>query len=123
MNQTEEIIKILHELSEMGVQLSIDDFGTGYSSLSYLRSLPVDKLKIDQSFIKDMDQDQSAHSLVEAIIKLGHSFNLDVIAEGVETEEQLLKLAAMSCDQAQGFFIRRPDTADEITNWIRKNNA
>lgn len=123
MNQTEEIIKILHELSEMGVQLSIDDFGTGYSSLSYLRSLPVDKLKIDQSFIKDMDQEQSAHSLVEAIIKLGHSFNLDVIAEGVETEEQLLKLATMRCDQAQGFFIKRPDTADEITNWIRKNNA
>ena len=61
MNQTEEIIPILHKLSEMGVQLSIDDFGKGYSSLSYLRSLPVDKLKIDQSFIKDMDQDQSAH--------------------------------------------------------------
>lgn len=123
MNQTEEIIRILHELSEMGVQLSIDDFGTGYSSLSYLRSLPVDKLKIDQSFIRDMDQDQSAHSLVEAIIRLGHSFNLNVIAEGVETEEQLKKLAAMRCDQAQGFYIKRPDTADEITKWIKSNNA
>lgn len=123
MNQTEEIIRILHELSEMGVQLSIDDFGTGYSSLSYLRSLPVDKLKIDQSFIRDMDQDKSAHSLVEAIIRLGHSFNLNVIAEGVETEEQLKKLATMRCDQAQGFYIKRPDTADEITKWIKSNNA
>lgn len=123
MNQTEEIIRILHELSEMGVQLSIDDFGTGYSSLSYLRSLPVDKLKIDQSFIRDMDQDKSAHSLVEAIIRLGHSFNLNVIAEGVETEGQLKKLATMRCDQAQGFYIKRPDTADEITKWIKSNNA
>ncbi len=123
MNQTEEIIRILHELSEMGVQLSIDDFGTGYSSLSYLRSLPVDKLKIDQSFIRDTDQDKSAHSLVEAIIRLGHSFNLNVIAEGVETEDQLKKLATMRCDQAQGFYIKRPDTADEITKWIKSNNA
>lgn len=123
MNQTEEIIRILHELSEMGVQLSIDDFGTGYSSLSYLRSLPVDKLKIDQSFIRDMDQDKSAHSLVEAIIRLGHSFNLNVIAEGVETEDQLKKLATMRCDLAQGFYIKRPDTADEITKWIKSNNA
>lgn len=123
MNQTEEIIRILHELSEMGVQLSIDDFGTGYSSLSYLRRLPVDKLKIDQSFIRDMDQDKSAHSLVEAIIRLGHSFNLNVIAEGVETEDQLKKLATMRCDQAQGFYIKRPDTADEITKWIKSNNA
>lgn len=123
MNQTEEIIRILHELSEMGVQLSIDDFGTGYSSLSYLRSLPVDKLKIDQSFIRDMDQDQSAHSLVEAIIRLGHSFNLNVIAEGVEKEDQLKKLSSMRCDQAQGFYIKRPDTAEEITNWIKQNNA
>jgi len=123
MNQTEEIIRILHELSEMGVQLSIDDFGTGYSSLSYLRRLPVDKLKIDQSFIRDMDQDKSAHSLVEAIIRLGHSFNLNVIAEGVETEDQLKKLATMRCDQAQGFYIKRADTADEITKWIKSNNA
>ncbi|MDA9554085.1 EAL domain-containing protein [Emcibacteraceae bacterium] len=123
MNQTEEIIRILHELSEMGVQLSIDDFGTGYSSLSYLRRLPVDKLKIDQSFIRDMDQDKSAHSLVEAIIRLGHSFNFNVIAEGVETEDQLKKLATMRCDQAQGFYIKRADTADEITKWIKSNNA
>jgi len=123
MNQTEEIIRILHELSKMGVQLSIDDFGTGYSSLSYLKSLPVDKLKIDQSFIRDMDKDKSAHSLVEAIIRLGHSFNLNVIAEGVETEDQLKKLATMRCDQAQGFYIKRADTADEITKWIKSNNA
>ncbi len=121
MSQTEETIKILHELSEMGVQLSIDDFGTGYSSLAYLRSLPVDKLKIDQTFIKDMIESDSALSLVEAVIRLGHSFNLNVIAEGVETEEQLEKLASMNCDQAQGFYVKRPEKADDITAWIREH--
>jgi diguanylate cyclase (GGDEF)-like protein len=119
MSQTEDIIKILHDLSQMGVQLSIDDFGTGYSSLSYLRSLPVDKLKIDQAFITDMSKDKSALSLVEAIIRLGHSFNLNVIAEGVETEEQLNKLCAMNCDQAQGYFIKRPEKAEDISEWLK----
>lgn len=123
MNQTEEIISTLHELSEMGVQLSIDDFGTGYSSLSYLQRLPVDKLKIDQTFIKDMIGDESALSLVEAVIKLGHSFNLNVIAEGVETKQQMDKLLAMNCDQAQGYFIKRPERADDITAWIKENYA
>ena len=121
MSQTEEIINILHELSEMGVKLSIDDFGTGYSSLAYLRSLPVDKLKIDQTFTKDMNNDASALSLVEAVIRLGHSFNLDVMAEGVETAEQLSKLKALNCDQVQGFLIKRPEKADDITKWIKEN--
>lgn len=123
MNQTEDIINILHELSEMGIKLSIDDFGTGYSSLAYLRRLPVDKLKIDQAFIKDMERDESALSLVEAVIKLGHSFNLNVIAEGVETKEQLTRLLALNCDQAQGFYINRPENAEDITKWIKGNNA
>lgn len=123
MSQTEETIRILHELSEMGVQLSIDDFGTGYSSLAYLRNLPVDKLKIDQTFIKDMIVSNSALSLVEAVIRLGHSFNLNVIAEGVETQEQLSKLASMNCDQAQGFFVKRPEKAEDITKWILENYA
>ncbi len=122
MNQTEEIINTLHELTKLGVQLSIDDFGTGYSSLSYLRRLPVDKLKIDQAFIKDMANDESALSLVEAVIRLGHSFNLNVIAEGVETEEQLNKLFAMNCDQAQGYFIKKPDSADVISQWLQGNH-
>lgn len=120
MNQTEEIINILHELSEMGLGLSIDDFGTGYSSLSYLRRLPVDKLKIDQTFIADMTADESSLSLVEAVVRMGHSFNLSVIAEGVETEEQLDKLKLLKCDQAQGFYIKRPENAEDITNWIKE---
>lgn len=121
MSQTEETIKILHELSEMGVHLSIDDFGTGYSSLAYLRNLPVDKLKIDQTFIKDMVESDSARSLVEAVIRMGHSFKLDVIAEGVETEEQLAILSSMNCDQAQGFYVKRPEKAVDITKWILEN--
>lgn len=121
MNQTDEIIKVLHELSHMGVHLSIDDFGTGYSSLSYLRSLPVDKLKIDQSFIKNMATDKGSLSLVEAVIRLGHSFNLKVIAEGIENKEQLEQLSLMDCDQAQGYFISPPESAEVISKWISKN--
>ena len=120
MSHTDEIISILNELSEMGVQLSIDDFGTGYSSLSYLGQLPVDKLKIDQTFVKDMSSVESSRSLVEAVIRLGHSFNLNVIAEGVETEEQLSKLLSMDCDQAQGYYIKSPENGEAITNWIKK---
>lgn len=118
MNQTDEIIKVLHELSQMGVHLSIDDFGTGYSSLSYLRHLPVNRLKIDQAFIKDMSNDEGSASLVEAVIRLGHSFNLSVLAEGVENEQQFAKLIEMNCDQAQGYFIKRPDEGSEISKWI-----
>lgn len=123
MNQTEEIIKILLDLSEMGVHLSIDDFGTGYSSLSYLRNLPVDKLKIDQAFVKDMTLDRGSLSLVEAVVRMGHSFNLDVIAEGVETEAQLQILSEMKCDQAQGFLFKKPAPADDITDWLKKHHA
>jgi diguanylate cyclase (GGDEF)-like protein len=121
MSQTEEVISILNELSRIGVHLAIDDFGTGYSSLSYLRDLPIDKLKIDQAFIKNMVEDKSSLSLVEAIIKLGHSFNLKVIAEGVEEDEQLKKLLKLKCDQAQGYLISRPQNVEDITKWLVDN--
>ena len=121
MSQTEEVISILNELSRIGVHLAIDDFGTGYSSLSYLRDLPIDKLKIDQAFIKNMVEDKSSLSLVEAIIKLGHSFNLKVIAEGVEEDEQLKKLLKLKCDQAQGYLISRQQNVEDITKWLVDN--
>jgi EAL domain-containing protein (putative c-di-GMP-specific phosphodiesterase class I) len=87
----------------MGVQVSVDDFGTGYSSMSYLRRFPVDKLKIDRSFISEVTNRPEDASIVQAIISLAHSLHLKVVAEGVETPEQLALLKALGCDQYQGF--------------------
>lgn len=106
-------MKTLHDLKALGVKLSIDDFGTGYSSLSYLKQLAVDKLKIDQSFMRDMLTDGDGASIVKAIIQLGHTLQLTVIAEGVETEAQLAFLNASGCDEVQGYFFSRPVAADQ----------
>jgi diguanylate cyclase (GGDEF)-like protein len=104
MDHAENSIQILEELSRMGVLVSIDDFGTGYSSMSYLRRFPIDKLKIDRSFIKDLTVSSDAASIVSAIISLAHSLRLKVVAEGVETAEQLERLREFGCDQFQGFY-------------------
>ena len=103
MSSPEESIALLEELSCMGVIVSVDDFGTGYSSMSYLRRLPIDKLKIDKSFVREMASRADDASIVQAIISLAHSLNLKVVAEGVETAAQLTALKALGCDQYQGF--------------------
>ena len=100
----ESSVHILEELSRMGVLVSIDDFGTGYSSMSYLRKLPIDKLKIDRSFISDLTSSPDAASIVQAIISLAHGLRLKVVAEGVETAAQLELLRRLGCDQYQGFY-------------------
>jgi diguanylate cyclase (GGDEF)-like protein len=103
MSDAEESIRILEAISRMGVLVSVDDFGTGYSSMSYLRRFPIDKLKIDRCFIEEMTRRPEDASIVRAIISLAHSLHLKVIAEGVETPEQLALLAELGCDQYQGF--------------------
>ena len=103
MTNPEESASILGKLSSMGVLVSVDDFGTGYSSMSYLRRFPIDKLKIDRGFVKDLMTRADDASIVQAIISLAHSLRLKVVAEGVETPEQLLSLKSMGCDQYQGF--------------------
>jgi diguanylate cyclase (GGDEF)-like protein len=104
MDHAESSIHILEELSRMGVLVSIDDFGTGYSSMSYLRRFPIDKLKIDRSFIQDLTSNSDSLSIVKAIISLAHSLRLKVVAEGVETAQQLETLRELGCDQFQGFY-------------------
>lgn len=108
----------LRQLRQHGVQVALDDFGSGYSSLSYLSRLPISRLKIDQSFIRDIVTDPKARAVTKTIIELGHAMSLQVIAEGVETEEQADCLIAHGCDEAQGYYYRRPSSADDIATLL-----
>jgi EAL domain-containing protein (putative c-di-GMP-specific phosphodiesterase class I) len=115
MTDPEESIRILEQLSRMGVMVSVDDFGTGYSSMTYLRRLPIDKLKIDRSFISDLSDSPQNATIVRAIVSLAHSLNLKVVAEGVETREQLQFLTRLNCDQYQGHYFSPAVDAAEFT--------
>ena len=108
----DETIEKLHKLKEIGVSLSIDDFGTGYSSLSYLKKLPMDELKIDRSFIDDLITDENDEIITQTIISIGQKFGLDVIAEGVETQEQFEKLRSIGCNLFQGYLFAKPTKAE-----------
>jgi len=106
-------IATLETLRGMGVRLSIDDFGTGYSSMSYLQHLRVHRLKIDMSFVRDLETNPGNVSIVTAIVALGHSLDLEIVAEGVETPEQLDHLRRLGCDLVQGYLIGRPVPAPQ----------
>lgn len=114
IQNAQSAIDTMHELSSLGVHLSIDDFGTGYSSLSYLKLFPIDTLKIDQHFTKNIENDLKDAALVKTIIRMAHDLNLNVIAEGVETKEQLDFLKIQQCNQAQGYYFNRPLPPGEI---------
>ena len=119
LQNVEEGIVILQALKDLGLHVSIDDFGTGFSSLSYLKRLPVDKLKIDQSFIKDLTTDPGDAAIVTSIITLAHNLDLTVIAEGVENPEQLGFLRAKRCDEVQGYLISKPMPANDFAQWMQ----
>ena len=109
---------MLYQLRELGVMIAMDDFGTGYSSLSYLQSFPFDRIKIDRSFVVDLATRQESRTLVRAVIELGHSLNMRITAEGVETADQLERIADKGCDEAQGFLFGRPMPADDLARML-----
>jgi diguanylate cyclase (GGDEF)-like protein len=119
MKNAEYSIKVLNELKNVGIKIAIDDFGTGYSSLGYLKKLPIDTLKIDKSFISDITTNPDDAALVMAIITLSHNLRLKVIAEGVETEEQLRFLHLVRCDQMQGYLFSKPVSAEAFGKMLK----
>ncbi len=121
MREAAENVRRLRELTQLGVQLTLDDFGTGYSSLGYLRRFPIHALKIDRSFIHDIAHEQQAAALVQAIVALGLSLKLRVVAEGVETREQLRLLRGFGCTEIQGYLFCRPLPAEELALWLRED--
>jgi len=111
-------IALIHELKALGVYISIDDFGIGYSSLSYLKRFPIDKLKIDQTFVRDIVSDKDDAVLTQTIIAMGKNLGMKVLAEGVETPEQLDFLYQHNCDEAQGYLFSRPLAADVFAEFV-----
>jgi len=119
MREASESMRRMRELTALGLALSIDDFGTGYSSLAYLRSFPIRSLKIDRSFVQDVDRDPSSATIVQAIVAMGSSLGLNVVAEGVETSQQLRQLRRMGCHEMQGFLVSRPLPAADLFPVLR----
>lgn len=121
IDDIEKVVNTLKCLSEMGIHISIDDFGTGYSSLSYLKRFPIHTLKIDRSFVRDIVTDKNDHTIVAAIIAMAHSLEIEVIAEGIETAEQLQLLMAQRCNHYQGYYFSRPVPVSQIENMLQES--
>lgn len=123
MSDKDAAITALTELHELGVCVAMDDFGTGYSSLSYLRQFPIDTIKIDRSFVSDITSNSDDAEIIRTIINMGRTLNKKIVAEGVETEEQLALLAEYNCDQVQGYLISRPVPGEDLTDMLREKNT
>src|SRR5665647_2131184 len=123
MHDAEAVARDLQQLRELGVGISIDDFGTRFSTLTYVKHFPVDRLKIDQCFIRDLVTNPSDAAIVRAIVSLGHSLDLEIVAEGVETAEQLALLRAEGCDEVQGFYFAAPMPSEELVAFFSENRA
>ena len=117
----QEALELLRRFKGMGLKLAIDDFGTGYSSLAYLKRFPVHKLKVDQSFVRDIGHTHSDLGIVKTVIALAHTLQLDLLAEGVETHAQLDTLRALGCERFQGFLFARPLDAHDVAPLFGRN--
>jgi EAL domain-containing protein (putative c-di-GMP-specific phosphodiesterase class I) len=117
MEDTKATQETFLRLGKAGIHLSIDDFGTGYSSLSYLRRLPAEEIKIDRSFVMDIENSADARSVVDAVVKLAHALGLRVVAEGVENQRQQQILTEMACDEMQGYLFAKPMSARALLMW------
>jgi diguanylate cyclase (GGDEF)-like protein/PAS domain S-box-containing protein len=123
LEKSDDVIATLHALRALGVRISMDDFGTGYSSLSYLRSFPFDKIKIDQSFVRDLDGNRDAQAIVRSIVSLGKGLGVTITAEGVETEAEVACLRAEGCDEGQGFLFSKARPNEEIVEILKAQRA
>jgi EAL domain-containing protein (putative c-di-GMP-specific phosphodiesterase class I) len=117
-----DIVKTIHDLKQMGVQIALDDFGTGYSSLNYLRHIPVDRIKIDQSFVQNIDSNRGDDVIIKAIIAMAKSLDLDVLAEGVETQDQLEFLKGQQCAEVQGYYYSKPVSTQDFEKLLRESS-
>ena len=120
MADTAQAMDVLDRLSSMGVGVSVDDFGTGYSSLAYLKRLPVDELKIDRSFVRQMAVDHDDAAIVNSTIALAHALRMKVVAEGVDDRRTWDLLGQFGCDLVQGYFVSRPVPAEELAAWLSR---
>ncbi len=123
MRDVESTIMTMNRLKKAGFSIAVDDFGTGYSSLSYLKKFPIDALKVDRSFVSEIDGTSDSHSICKAIIALAHGLGMKVIAEGVETEEQLKHLRFLECEEIQGYFFAKPMDAESVTRFLEKQRS
>jgi EAL domain-containing protein (putative c-di-GMP-specific phosphodiesterase class I) len=122
MNDVKAVLRTLQELKNIGVTLAIDDFGTGFSNLSYLKKFPIDRLKIDQSFIRNIELEPVNVGIVTAIVALGKSLNLELIAEGVETESEMNVVNSCGCELVQGYLFSKPVAADSFVSLVINHN-
>jgi EAL domain-containing protein (putative c-di-GMP-specific phosphodiesterase class I) len=122
MENVEVVTDMLQQLRNLGIELSIDDFGTGYSSLSYLHRFPISTLKIDRSFVGSMTGNNENAEIVRTILMLARSLKLDVVAEGVETQDQLAQLATLECEYGQGYFFSKPLNADAASSLLSEHH-
>jgi EAL domain-containing protein (putative c-di-GMP-specific phosphodiesterase class I) len=123
LQDTDAVLQSLHQIRELGVRISMDDFGTGYSSLSYLRKFPFDKIKIDQSFVRDISEKADSMAIIKAVATMSAILGMDTVAEGVETDAQLAKIRFEGCTEVQGFLFSKPRPAHEISMLISTFNT
>ena len=123
MEDVETAIAIMQEIKSTGVAIAIDDFGTGYSSLSYIKRFPIDVLKVDRSFVMDIPDDKNDMAITAAVIAMAHKLSMNVVAEGVETREQLQFLRQNNCDEGQGYLFSRPLSLGQLHRFLIENKA